>query len=221
MTTVQELTFANGRKARITRIEGEVLHADRQHSLHVTSRGGGGMVGPHGGYVAAPTVTSQTTEHETIFLRLADGSETSLWFRNWSVPVRPGSRLAVILAAPGTSSEEAILAARNMDTGEERWTDVRDWAQGHGLLGGKMRVWPSALIAALGAGAFVNLRAFALAKQGVQVDLLSDWLLAAGIVFIPTVIVEWVIAIAVRATDGEAARIAEQLTVSLRGAARQ
>lgn len=178
------------------------------------------MVGPQGGFLAAPTVSSQTTEHETIFLRLADRSETSLWFRNWSVPVRPGSRLAVILASTGTSSDEVILAARNLDTGEERWMDIRQWAQSNGLLGGKMRVWPSALIAAIGAGAFVALRGYAVAKQGVRVDLLSDWLLIAGIVFVPTLLAEWVLAIVMRATDGEPAQVAEQLTVRLRGDAR-
>lgn len=174
------------------------------------------MVGPQGGFVAAPTVTSQITEHETIFLRLADGSETSLWFRNWSVPVRPGSRLAVILATAGASANEAILAARNMDTGEERWMDIRQWAQGNGLLGGKMRVWPSALIAAVGAGAFVALRGYAVAKHGARVDILSDWLLVAGIVFVPTVLAEWVVAIVVRATDGEPVQVAERLASSLR-----
>lgn len=217
MKTSQELPFANGRRAHITRIEGEVLHADRQLGLHVSSQGGGGMVGPQGGFVAAPTLTSQTTEHERIFLRLADGSETSFWFRNWSVPVRPGSRLAVILATTGASSGETVLAARNMDTGEERWMDIRQWAQGNGLLGGKMRIWPSALIAAMGAGAFVALRGYAMARHGGRVDLWSDWFLSAGIVFVPTVLAEWVVAIVVRATDSEPAQVAQRLTASLRG----
>lgn len=216
MTGIRDLVLSNGRTVRIERIEGEVLHADRQYGLHVSSSGGGGLVGPQGGFVAAPTLTSESSEYQEMFLRLSDGTERSLRFRNWSVPVRPGNRIAALLSKPTNGADELVLAVRNMDIGAERWMDVRQWAQDRGLLSGKMRVWPSALIAALIGAAFVGLRTVALAKQGVRTEPVTDWMLVSGIAFVPILLVEWLIAIVLRATDGEPERVAAELTQFLR-----
>lgn len=154
--------------------------------------------------------------HRSAPQRQALTPQTSFWFRNWSEPVRPGSRLAVLLEADSGSGQEVNLAARNMDINAERWVDVRAWAQGKGLLAGKMRVWPSALLAGLIAAAFVALRTSALARQGAKTEPLIDWMLVAAIAFVPVVVVEWLFAIVAHATDTEPERIANELESYLR-----
>ena len=212
MNDAQQTFTASGGDAWLCRFAGEVLHADRVFETHVSSSGGGGSVGPNGGYVHAPQLNSETTDHQTVFVRAEDGTEQSFEWRNWNLPVRPGSKVAVIWGAKRGEGNGSFLAARNFDTGEERWKDVRLWARGQALLSGKMRGWPSLLIAILLAGMFAGVGAF----SGGLIDPISVFLGTTVIAFVPILIVEWIIVIMFRAGDDEHKRIHELLAGYLR-----
>ncbi len=80
-------------------ITGTVLSVKKHSRTHVTTSGGGGWVGPNGGTVAPPTVTSSTTTELEIWLR-CDGSdgETTIKLFNVEVPLREGQRITLIAA---------------------------------------------------------------------------------------------------------------------------
>ena len=219
MASDLETIEASGGTAWACRFEGQVLQADRRFETHVSSRGGGGAVGPHGGYLDAPQVTSHTTDHQTIFVRSVDGVERSFNLQNWNLPVRPGSRLALVWAGRAGDDNGAVLGARNLDSGEERWRDVHLWARGQGLLPGKLRVWPALLSAVLLGGAFVAFASYAIPhapgpRSGNQ-NLSADLLLATGIAFVPAIVVEWMAVLIMRANDDEHRRIADLLQTYL------
>jgi hypothetical protein len=163
-------------------------------------------------------VSSQSIDHQTVFVRADDDGEQSFEWRNWNLPIRPGSRVAVIWGARNGTDVGPFLAACNSDTGEERWCDIRQWARAQRLLSGNMRGWPSAIAAVLMATAFMIFTSFARARAGSfgQRDLTSDFLLATLIAFVPALFVEWVIAIIVRVSDDEHIRIQSILTSYLR-----
>ena len=204
--------------AWVCRFEGQVLHADRQFETHVGSSGGGGSVGPHGGFVAAPQVASHSTDHQTVFVRSNDGVEQSFNLQNWNLPVRPGSRLALVWAGKAGDDNGAILGARNLDSGEERWRDVHQWARSQGLLPGKMRVWPSLLAAVFLGAAFLGVMSYASGRVSgtSHQNLLSDLLLATGVAFVPTIVIEWIAVVFIRVIDDEHRRIADLLQGYLR-----
>ena len=214
LSSTKESLVTSGGKAWLCRFEGQVLHADRSFETHVSSSGGGGSVGPGGGYVAAPQLSSQTTDHQTIFVRAKDGTERSFEWRDWNLPVRPGSTVAVVWGGRNGTEVGPFLGARNLDTGEERWRDVQQWARNQGLLSGKMRVWPSLLVAGMLGGAFTLLVAFARAHASGAGDSehFAGFLLATAIALVPVVILEWLFAIAIRVGDVEHQRIQRRLS---------
>ena len=214
MSSTQESLITSAGEAWLRRFEDRVLDANRAFETRVSSTAGGGWVGPNGGYVASPQVSSHTVDHQTIFVRADDGTEQSFELRDWNLPVRPGSRIAVIWGARKGMGTGPFLGVRNLDTGEERWRDVRQWAQDQGLLSGRMRVWPSVLIAALLGGAFTAMSIFARghAPGSGDPERFSAFLLATGITFVPVFVVEWLFAIAMRVGDGEPQRIREMLS---------
>lgn len=148
------------------RVVGQVLHADRSFETTVDGSGGGGWVGPNGGRVGDVTISSHASEHQRVFIRTNAGHEESFDFRNWSLSVRPGSRLALVTCVGPDARTQIVLATRNLDTGEEQWQDIRAWAQRRGLLGGQMRVWPSALVAVALGGSFALVASHARASAG-------------------------------------------------------
>jgi len=216
MPNPTETININGREVLVRRVVGQVLHAERSFETTVEGSGGGGWVGPNGGQVGDVTVSSHASEHQKVFIRTNAGHEESFDFRDWNLSVRPGSQLALITFVESDERTQVVLATRNLDTGEEQWRDIRGWAQRRGLLGGKMRVWPSALIALLLGGSFVLVASYARARAGAAPYDFSDFLLASGIAFVPAVVIEWFLAILTRVGDGEPQRIRGLLESYLR-----
>lgn len=120
----QETIIATGGRAWVRRFEGRGLHIDRRQELHVSSTGGGGIGGPNGGYVAAPTISSSSIDHQTVFLRDDRGTEQSFDLQDWHMPARPGNRVAVVWGSRLDQEQGSVLAIANLDTGEERWRDI-------------------------------------------------------------------------------------------------
>ena len=216
MPSSSETISINGYQICFGRIVGRVLHADRSFETHVEGSGGGGWVGPNGGYIGETKVSSHTSQHHKVFIRTDSGSEEAFDFKNWNLSVRPGSRVALITCPDPNTGTLAVMGTRNLDTGEESWQDVRSWAQRRGLLGGGMRVWPSGVVALALGGAFTLFASYARMRSGTTPYNASDFLLVIGIVFVPAVIIEWFIAIALGVGDAEPRRIQELLTGFLR-----
>lgn len=91
-----------GKKVEFWRITGEVLGSDKYSETHVSvsSSGGGGYVGPNGGYVSAPTVNSSSstvTNHE-FWIKTEDGLEKDIKLRGVDIPLRPGQKITLISA---------------------------------------------------------------------------------------------------------------------------
>jgi hypothetical protein len=87
-----------GKKLEVWTQSGTVVSASKLSRTFVSSHGGGGWVGPHGGPVSAPTVSSSTTTEQEIWIRRANGEETAIQFSGKNVPVREGQRLTFIAA---------------------------------------------------------------------------------------------------------------------------
>ena len=77
---------------------GEVLSQNKYSSTHVSSEGGGGYVGQHGGHVSAPKITSTTTTHHEFWIKKEDGSEECIKLVDCDIPVREGQRITLISA---------------------------------------------------------------------------------------------------------------------------
>ena len=211
MSVDTETLITSDGNAWLCRFEGVVVHADRRFETHVSSSGGGGYIGPSGGYLAEPQIRSTTTDHQTIFLRGSDGSEQSFDLQDWDLAVRPGSRMVVVWGARDGRSNGPFMGVRNLDTGETRLTDIPRWQLGQGLLAGKMRVWPSVLLAVLLGGAFMMVSFYAHGPATRGSENFNAFLLATGIAFAPIFVLEWIFCIVIRSTDGEHKRIRELL----------
>lgn len=135
----QTLTVKRG-TAWLRRFEGVVLHGDLRHETEILSSGGGGHVGPSGGYVAAPRITSTTTERQTLFARDESGIESKFEWFDWTLPVRPGSRIAVVWGARTGKASGPYLGATNLDTKEERWA-FDGWFRGQRLVTVRLHGW--------------------------------------------------------------------------------
>jgi hypothetical protein len=74
-----------------------VLSSQKQTQTHLYSEGGGGRVGPTGGYIQAPQVKSyHTTKHE-LLVRLADGRELPIAFPFDTISVRPSNAITLVI----------------------------------------------------------------------------------------------------------------------------
>lgn len=149
----QTLTVKRG-TVWLNRFEGVILHSDRDRETHVSSSGVGGYVGPNGGYVAAPRIVATTTEHQILFARDGNGVESKFQWADWTLPVRPGSRIAVIWGARTGASEGPYFGAINLDTKEERWA-FSAWFAAQGLVTARVRGWLCFFVSFLIASAVV------------------------------------------------------------------
>lgn len=75
---------------------GIVLGTDKYSETHISSSGGGGYVGPHGGHVSGPTVSSRTVTNHEFWIKKEDGSEQDIQLRGVDIPLRPGQKITII-----------------------------------------------------------------------------------------------------------------------------
>ena len=77
---------------------GTVLSTSKHARTTISGHGGGGVVGPNGTTVSAPTMVSSTTTEQEIWIRRANGEETAIQFSGVDIPVREGQRVTFIAA---------------------------------------------------------------------------------------------------------------------------
>ncbi|MBM5575311.1 hypothetical protein [Deefgea sp. CFH1-16] len=112
-----ETVHVNGQPITLQTNRWEVLDQHKWDKTKVTVSGGGGYVGPYGGYVNAPQVhTRQIAQHE-IWLRDSDGKEVPLHLASHNFPVRPGHQL--VLYGARTKKQSYLVGVKNMTTGTQ------------------------------------------------------------------------------------------------------
>jgi len=89
-----------GKSVEFWQVTGEVLGSNKysETRVSVSSSGGGGHVGRHGGHVSAPTVhstSSAVTNHE-FWIRTEDGLEKDIKLRGLDIPLRAGQKITLI-----------------------------------------------------------------------------------------------------------------------------
>ena len=128
MTVVKrEVVGPKGKLGWTCQVTGEVKHTDRAFETIVRSSGGGGSVGPNGGYVSAPRLDSTSVAHQNLFVRDDSGAEHSFAWSGWTLPVRSGNRVSVMWGGPKGANEGKYLAAANLDTGDTRENKKGMW----------------------------------------------------------------------------------------------
>lgn len=79
-------------------VTGEILGQNKYSETHVSSSGGGGYVGKHGGHVSAPQVHSTTVTNHEFWIKKEDGSEKSVQLAGHDIPLREGQKITLISA---------------------------------------------------------------------------------------------------------------------------
>ncbi len=102
--------------------------ADRQtwSKTKVELSGGGGYVGPYGGYANAPQLVTHVSEQQEIWLRDEHGKEIPLRLHNGGIAVRVGHRVTV--AGIEAHGQSWLVEVRNTDTGHRKRM-MASWGQ--------------------------------------------------------------------------------------------
>ena len=98
-----------GKEIQFWEITGEVMSSSKHSETQVWSSGGGGSVGPQGGYVAAATVHSKAITNHEFWLLTADGKEKVIQLKDVDIPIREGQKITLI-AAQEKDSETAYYS---------------------------------------------------------------------------------------------------------------
>ncbi len=88
-----------GKTIKFTTLTGVVLDRNKYSETHVSLTGGGGYIGPNGGQINAPTMTSSTITNLEFWIRGDDGTETDIKLRGVDIPIRSGQLVTVVTAA--------------------------------------------------------------------------------------------------------------------------
>lgn len=97
---------------------GRVLSVKNWSDTHISSSGGGGYVGQHGGYVAPARVHSQVVQRTELFAVNIDGEEKNFDLSGVDVSFREGSAIFVVWGSETGSSTGQYLYIENLDTRE-------------------------------------------------------------------------------------------------------
>jgi hypothetical protein len=84
---------------------GEILSQNKFSETHVSSSGGGGYVGKHGGHVGAPNVQSESITNHEFWIKTEDGNEKSIQLSGHDIPLREGQKITLISA--GVSGKDS------------------------------------------------------------------------------------------------------------------
>lgn len=98
---------------RLTHISGTVINSQKHSETHITSSGGGGYVGPNGGYVPAPKVQSQVQTTHEFWLRTANGVEKQFQFSNLNVPLCLNQEVTVLIASKPDGKQSWVVELIN------------------------------------------------------------------------------------------------------------
>lgn len=118
---IYKFTLSSGATIELSAITGKVV--DNQHSstTSVYSSGGGGYLGPQGGYVAPVSVESVTNTKQSIWIQDANGIDHEIRFRNQEVPVRVGQKITAYWSEPRDLKKTRLIGLHNH--GSQRYSE--------------------------------------------------------------------------------------------------
>lgn len=91
--------FTHGDKTvEFTALIGEVVGSEKFSETHVSSSGGGGYVGKHGGHVRPAQITSTSVINHEFWVRTDTGVERDVKLKGRDIPLRAGQRITLISA---------------------------------------------------------------------------------------------------------------------------
>lgn len=93
---MEESFSYKGKTLRFRKATGLVIGINDRSEIHVRSSGGGGHVGPQGGYVPAPRIHSVKTDRLEIWIKNDGGSEECFDLPTTDIPLREGQRITLI-----------------------------------------------------------------------------------------------------------------------------
>jgi hypothetical protein len=110
------ITLSTGQTIPVLTLNGIV--ADNQHSssTRVYSSGGGGYVGPNGGFVDAAEIHSEVTTRQSVWITDDQSKDTEIWFRNRRIPLRVGQQVTASFVKPPGSREWRLETFVNHST---------------------------------------------------------------------------------------------------------
>lgn len=101
---------------------GTVGHVVHKSETKVWSQGGGGHVGPNGGTITAPTVSSSTQRWQQVRVEGDDGEPYTVTLHE-DVIAFPGDRVALIYGRTGKGTDEGLYGWKNFREKYHWWFD--------------------------------------------------------------------------------------------------
>ncbi len=98
------------------KVTGKVLEDKKHSETHVSSDGGGGYVGQHGGYVSAAQVSSTAVTKQEIWIKTDSGHEHNLQLTGYDIPLRAGHEVSVLYANSQKATDQCRTAFINHTT---------------------------------------------------------------------------------------------------------
>lgn len=105
---------------KVRTLQGQVIDIRRNNKTHISTSGGYASASAGRGYVSASVtpvrISSTSSVHDDVYLRLATGEETAIKLVNWDdMPMRPGHEIKVAwLYSVDGSKSTPILAVENI-----------------------------------------------------------------------------------------------------------
>src|SRR5260221_7698874 len=94
------IKLSTGQTIPVWTLNGVVADNRHSSSTRVFSSGGGGYIGPNGGYIDAAEIHSEVTIRQSVWITDDESKDTEIWFRNRQVPLRVGHRVTARFVMP-------------------------------------------------------------------------------------------------------------------------
>lgn len=103
-----------GKTLKFRKLTGVVIKIRDHSEARLSSSGGGGHVGPHGGYVPAPTIHMETTARLEIWIKTDNGNEECAELPTTDIPLKEGQRITLIFyVGPEDKNHVSVLVNHN------------------------------------------------------------------------------------------------------------
>lgn len=99
-----------GKTLKFRKLTGAVISIKDRSETRLHSSGGGGHVGPQGGYVPAPTIRMEKTDRLEIWIKADGGNEECFEMPTTDIPLREGQRITLIFyVGPEDKNHVSVL----------------------------------------------------------------------------------------------------------------
>lgn len=112
-----EVDLVEGKTFRLFAYQGTLVDLQTHSETTITSSGGGGYIGPHGGHYQSPTISSNTSTYHDLFIKGHDGKEQTFRVTDLYVPSRLGHSVTVIWGVLSGKDSGHLVAMINHDVG--------------------------------------------------------------------------------------------------------